>query len=278
MSSNKVIENINSSDKLFYRLFKEPLNQGLFEKLNDVSVEMYLVAITPRSGSSYFIDLLGKTNKLGEPGEYLNANLAPDIINNLQVDNFSDYWLNLIKRKSCETYFGIKASFFQFEPLIETGLDEILFKNRKIILLQRKNIVKQAISLYLATKSDIFHTNIEHSKDKWTVLDKIEYSDIEIWEWLKHIYKQELGWKKYLLNKNHLSLWYEDILKDPKKCVTNTLTFLNVKYSEEDVSIKSIFKKLKNDKNQEFYEVFLSKKSNIDCLGKLNILENRFND
>jgi len=276
MNPNKIIEQINSSDKLLFKLFKEPLNQELLEKLNKISVETHLIAITPRSGSSYFIDLLRKTNKMGEPGEYLNSNLVPDIINNLQVNNFYDFWVSLIKRKSCETGFGVKASFFQFEPLIETGLDELLFKNRKIILLQRKNIIKQAISLYLATQSNIFHTNIEHSKDKWAVLETIEYSNKDIQNWVKHIYNQELGWKKYLTNKSYLSLWYEDILNSPQDCVINTLSFLNLKPNEEDVNIKSIFKKLRNAKNQEFYEIFLSKKSNIDYLHKLTILDNRF--
>lgn len=276
MDSNKNIENIKKNARPLFKLFKEPLNPELLEKLKEVSVETYLVAITPRSGSSYFIDLLGKTSKLGEPGEYLNPNLIPDIAQALQANNFSDYWVKLINRKASETCFGVKASFFQFIPLIETEIDELLFNNSKIVLLKRKNIVKQGISLYLATQSEIFHTNIEHSEEKWKLLNSLEYCDKQIQSWIEHIHIQELGWGKYLKNKNHLSLWYEDIVKNPKNCVTNTLTFLNREYVEDDVVMTSVFKKLGNDKNQEFYEVFLSKKSNLEYLENLNIMEKRF--
>lgn len=276
MDFNKMIENINKNPRPLFKLFKEPLNQELLEKLNEISVETYLVAISPRSGSSYFIDLLGKTSRLGEPGEYLNPNLIPDMAVSLQANNFSDCWVNLINRKAGETCFGVKASFFHFMPLIETGLDELLFNNSKIILLKRKNIVRQAISLYLATKSDIFHTNIKHSTEKWKVLEEIEYNDKYIRHCIEHIYHQELGWSEYLKNKIYLPLWYEDILEDPKKCVTKTLEYLEREYVDDDVIMNSIFKKLANDKNQGFYESFLSKNVNLDYLGKLNILEKRF--
>jgi LPS sulfotransferase NodH len=270
------MENIKKNSRSLFKLFKEPLNQERLERLDEISVETYLVAITPRSGSSYFIDLLDKTSKMGEPGEYLNPNLIPNIAEVLQANDFSDYWVKLINRKARESCLGVKASFFQFLPLIETEIDELLFNNSKMILLKRQNIVKQGISLYLATQSDIFHTNIEHSEEKWKLLKTIEYSDKQIQSWIEHIHIQELGWGKYLRNKDYLSLWYEDIVKDPKNCIINTLDFLNREYLDDDVVMTSIFKKLGNDKNQEFYEVFLSKKSNLEYLEKLNILEKRF--
>lgn len=232
--------------------------------------------MTPRSGSSYLMDLFCKTNRLAEPGEYLNPCFVPNIATALQVDNLSDYWLKLLQNKGRGGVFGIKASYFHLMPLIETGLDELLFQNNKIILLQRKNIVKQAISLYLATQSNIFHTNIEHSDEKWKVLNQLEYSDEGIRSWLEHIYQQEQGWSKYLKHKEYLSLSYEDILINPKNCVTKALNYLSIEFVDNNICGESIFKKLGNDKNRQFYDNFLNNKSNLEFLAEHGLGKERF--
>lgn len=276
MDFEKNIVSVNNSHRELFKSFKETLTPSLLQQLNEVSIPTYFVAMTPRSGSSYLMDLFLKSNKLADPGEYLNPGFVPNIATALQVSNLADYWIKLIQKKGSETLFGVKVSFFHFVPLIETGLDEVLFQNNKIILLQRKNIVQQAISLYLATQSDIFHTNIEHSEEKWKLLDKIKYSDEGIKSWVEHIHHQELGWSKYLENKQYLSLWYEDILANPEMCVTKTLDFLGQDYSEQDICIESIFKKIANDKNAQFYDAFLSKKSNLEYLEACQLSNARF--
>lgn len=276
MNFEACLNKVNKSERDLFKLFKEDLNSQLLLQLNDISIPTYFVAMTPRSGSSYLMDLFLKTNKLAEPGEYLNPGFVPNIAMALQVNNLSDYWLELIKRKGSENLFGVKVSFFHFMPLIETGLDELFFENNKIIFLKRKNIVKQAISLYLATQSNIFHTNIEHSEEKWKHLDGIEYSDQGIRSWIEHIHLQELGWSKYLENKEYLPLWYEDILENPRTCVTESLEFLEQKYVVEDIHTESVFKKIGNDKNTQFYDAFLSEKSNIEYLIARNLSKERF--
>ena len=276
MKFETYINKVNKCERPLFKLFQEELTVDLLQQLNEVSEKTYFVAMTPRSGSSYLMDLFFKTNKLAEPGEYLNPGFVPNIATALQVRNLSDYWLKLLQNKGKGGIFGIKVSYFHLMPLIETGLDELLFQNNKIILLQRKNIVKQAISLYLATQSDIFHTNIEHSEEKWKTLEQLEYSDEGIRNWMEHIIRQEQGWKKYLEHKEYLSLSYEDILINPKNCVTKTLNFLSIEYVDNDIYGESIFKKIGNDKNRQFYETFLGKKTNLDFMTAHGLGSERF--
>ena len=274
---SRYINNIRKSNHNMFTLFEKSLTEDKLRELEKISTPTYLVAMTPRSGSSYFMDLLKKTEQLGDPGEYLNLSFIPNISTSLQVNNLSDYWIKLIERKKSTNIFGIKASFFHCHPLIETGLDELLFKDNKIIFLRRKNIVKQAVSLYLANTSNIFHTNISHSTDKWKQLDGVAYDNKLIRESIEHIYIQEKGWERYLINKEFLPLYYEDIVKAPNDCINNVLSFLNRSPVNEVIHTESIFKKIGNDKNEEFFQQFINEKSNVEYLSGLNLNEERFN-
>ena len=267
----------NSNNPLFKLFHEDDIDRKKLQKIDSISIQTYLIAMTPRSGSSYFSDLLKNTNQLAEPGEYLNPGFIPDIANAVQANNLSDYWVNLIEKKGSKGIFGVKTSFFHFMPLIETGLDQLFFKENKIIFLRRKNIVKQAISLHLATQSDIFHTNISHSKDKWELLSNIPYDNNLIKNWIDHINFQEKGWDNYLAKKEFIKLYYEDIVENPKNCVNNVIKYLNRTSIDTSSQPESIFKKIGNDKNEEFFQQFINEKSNIEYLSELNLNEERFN-
>ena len=270
------INKVNQSERELFKLFKKQIDEEGLRKIHDVSIDTYFVAMAPRSGSSYFMDLLQQTNQLGYPEEYLNTGFVPNISIAVEADNFSDYWVNLVKKRAGKNIFGIKVSFFHLLPLIETGLDEILFNHNKIIFLKRQSLIKQAISLYLANESNVFHTNINHSKDKWDVLNNIPYNNELIKNCIKHISVQETGWVSYLKNKVHLSVCYEDIADSPVESINKVLSFLDKEEMNSTNSTNSIFKKISSDKNIDFYDKFLGKDSNIEYLNELNIDSSRF--
>ena len=271
MNFDHYITKINTSNRPLFKSFTESINSEHLERLNSTSIKTYFVAMTPRSGSSYFVDLLKKTNLLGNPDEYFNPGLIDNTPAKQKSNNLVDYWLNLTQKNSHQDMFGLKISFFQFSPFLDTGLDKLFFKDNKIILLKRKNIVKQAISLYLATESTIFHTNTEHSEEKWNNLKSVEYNNEKIKNWIKHIEKQERGWDYYLKNKNFLPLYYEDIINDPEYCIKKSLEFLQPEHPRYDISTDSVFEKIGSERNIGFYNKFLSIKNNSSFLQELNI-------
>ncbi|NIV10794.1 MAG: hypothetical protein GWN62_05755, partial [Aliifodinibius sp.] len=76
----------------------------------------YIVAMTPRSGSSYLCSVLEGTRRLGAPGEFLNREFIPNIVKKIPGRNASEYLLNVSKAKKTRNgVFGVKASWFQFE-------------------------------------------------------------------------------------------------------------------------------------------------------------------
>ncbi|NIV10795.1 MAG: hypothetical protein GWN62_05760, partial [Aliifodinibius sp.] len=61
--------------------------------------------------------------------------------------------------------------------------------------LTRRNLAAQAVSLYKATASNVFHTNIKHEREALHKLEMLEYDFKKIQRWYWHIALQEQGWK-----------------------------------------------------------------------------------
>lgn len=273
-------QRISVSDKKVFQIFETPLitNNDLETYRETENGKMaYLVAITPRSGSSFFCDLLEKTGFLGRPNEWLNPNLMPSMLSTRPATNVVQHLTNMRKFTSSPNgVFSIKASFFQFVPMIDSGLDQLIFDHFKIIKLFRKNLLQQAISLYIATETDVFHTNITHDQEKLSKVETFEYDDDKLKEWIKHIYRQELGWSRYLGAKQHLTIYYEDLIADLDGYIQKVSAYLGVPLEKQINPDESVFKKLGFDRSESIYHQFLSKEANIEFLNSLKIHPERY--
>jgi LPS sulfotransferase NodH len=129
----------------------------------------FLICITPRSGSTYLRDLLLQTRSAGRPYEFLNLDRVTSRLQKVNVaesissTSFLQYLHCILdvqtpRGGSC----GITTSYYQFLPLIETGLDRALFQDFRIIHLLRRQLVEQAVSLYLAVETGIFQCFRNH--------------------------------------------------------------------------------------------------------------------
>ena len=70
----------------------------------------------------------------------------------------------------------------------------------KYIYLTRRDLAAQAISLYKATETSVFHTNVQHSEEAISKLRSLQYDYEKIKEWYVHIDRQEKGWQAYFFN------------------------------------------------------------------------------
>lgn len=267
------------SDKKLFKIFDIPtFTEEDLQKYREAMGKLsYMVAITPRSGSSYFCDLLAKTGKLGKPSEWINSNLMPGMIKTRPANNVVQHITNMRNLTSKpDGVFGIKASFFQYSPIIDTGLDQLLFDQFKIIKLFRKNILLQAISLYIATETDVFHTNIQHDMIKLSKIDSFEYDNEKLWEWIRHIYKQEVEWIKYLAGRSHMTIYYEDLINDVPAHIKKVSDYLGIIIEQEINPEDSVFKKLGFDRSESIYNQFINNNKNVDFMGELGISSDRY--
>jgi len=226
-----------------------------FEELPDPR-SSYVIAMTPRSGSSFFCDVLKKTKNFGNPDERLNQGFLPNILERIPGPNADIYLRNLLRfGRTRNGISGLKTSWFQFENFTRAMAEPQAFTKLRFVYLYRRDLPQQAVSLYLATESNVFHTNIAHTEDELGKLQRLEYNYAAIDKWHEHILRQERGWKNYFDENgiNPLSISYEDIVDDLPCVLRRFARHVGVQPKNAVVPAEqSIFKKIGDARNYEW--------------------------
>lgn len=247
------------------------------------STKPYILFFTPRSGSSYLAELLSKTDRLGQPEEFLNQDLAPLSLKHIaetgcEIKHVIDYLTWLIRNRSSDNgVFGLKVSYGCHRPFIRAGLDNPLFGRFTPIALFRKNILKQAVSLYVAVSTGLFHTNISHSQE---VLDKVRalpYDQERLRFWVQHVAVQEAAIGNYIEKEglNCVQLTYEQVCHEPEMVIRNIAKRLNVQLGEMSCDSPTVFQKVRTKTNDTLIEQFMSDASNLSFVETLGLDESR---
>ncbi|MFZ2727241.1 MAG: Stf0 family sulfotransferase [Methylococcaceae bacterium] len=220
----------------------------------------YIIAITPRSGSSYLSDVMTHTENLGSPAELLSQTVISNVLKTISGRNPDDYLRNAMRlRKSRNSVAGLKASWFQFRNFKDCVTDKNYLVDFKYIYLIRRDLNAQAVSLYRATASNVFHTNIKHSEEAINKLNALEYDFNEIKKWHKHIVDQEQGWQKFFYENSivPLCIFYEDIEADILAVLKRIAHYIGV--SADSIALPektSVFEKVSDNRNIEWTHHF----------------------
>jgi len=141
---------------------------------------------------------------------------------------------------------GLKASWFQFNDFRMSMQNPELLTEYRYIYLTRRDLAAQAVSLYRATATDVFHTNIKHSEEKLKKLKKLKFNYEKIEFWCKHIQVQERGWSDFFTAHRiyPLCINYEEIEEDAASVVKRIFTYLSITPPAKPTPLESIFRKL----------------------------------
>ncbi len=218
----------------------------------------YIIAFTPRSGSSYLCDLLKNVKRFGMPDELLHGEFIPNIMENIPGRTPDEFIRNVLRRqKSKNGVSGLKASWFQFELFAQAMEDPVRLKDKdyRYIYLTRRDAFSQAVSLYRATATSVFHTNVPISPEAIHRLETLEYDFAEISRWYDHIAVQERGWQEYFYENRifPLCITYEDIEQDALQVLQRIATFVEV--APHGIAMPeqpSVFEKLGDTRNVEW--------------------------
>jgi len=273
-------------DTVFAAFKRWKLTPAMLYKLEVVLSEKipYIINFTPRSGSSFLADCLTRSKLAGVPDEYLNPDFVPGMIDILRkrgrsVDRFIEYMMWMLQMRSTKNgVVGVKVSYFQFKPFIDTGLDRLFFGRFKPFLLSRRNIIKQAVSLYIATETQLFHTNVDNPVERIEAARHLEYNQTRIRYWVEHVWLQEIGWNKYF-QRNVVKpavIEYDDLMRAPAMVVGHILEQLGVLPDDMPNVAESAFKIVRTERNTELASIFLSDDANREYLSSMGISEDRF--
>ena len=126
--------------------------------------------------------------------------------------------------------------------------------NLKYVYLYRRDVAQQAVSLYKATETSVFHTNKEYSTDTLEKFKNIEDDFVKINEWKKHIEVQELGWRNFFQeNKIYpLMISYEEIDADAGGCINSIASYLDITTPSDYKIPTTVFEKLRDRTSLEY--------------------------
>jgi LPS sulfotransferase NodH len=190
----------------------------------------YCILITPRSGSTWLCRRLARLDVLSCPEEYFNAD---EFINTLKFNPGRDIYevFDIVAGKNCTNagIFGFKMSYFDLEEFErEAKLLEVMPGEKHFFYLSRRNFVAQAISLYTAVESQVFHAYNEPKERSRR--PEVPYDDDKIMYWACHILQQEFGISQWL-RANRIKpvrLKYEELLEDVDGAIAKIADELDV--------------------------------------------------
>jgi LPS sulfotransferase NodH len=215
----------------------------------------YIIAMTPRSGSSHLCDVLKNAKLMGRPGEMLSQLFIPNIAKSAPGRDPDEYLRQVMKATQSRTGIsGLKASWFQFNDFTSAMAQPLAFKQFRFIHLTRRDLAAQAVSLYCATETNVFHTNIEHSETALGKLADLEYDFAKIKVWQEHILVQEKGWQQYFARHGifPLAITYEDIEADVVAVARRIAAYIGRPRAAGEASAESIFRKIGERRNVEW--------------------------
>jgi trehalose 2-sulfotransferase len=176
----------------------------------------YQIFFTPRSGSSWLTGVLSSTKLLGDPGEYFNPNFLLPNARAFNANSLARYIAMLKRRRVKGQTFGFEITYLQ---LLKTFGSEKNYYSHfgpdvASFYLVRKDIVKQAISLWKMVDTKVSHSVQIQKTDIHNADQMLRYDQHEIKRWLLHIHQQELGLNRFfpLYGYQPVRLYYEDMM------------------------------------------------------------------
>ena len=175
----------------------------------------YQIFFTPRSGSSWLTGVLSSTMALGVPDEYFNPDFLLPNARSLNANNLTRYIAMLKRKRAQGGVFGFEITYFQ---MLKTFGSELFYRQHfgphiPAFYLFRKDIVKQAISLWKLADARIGHSTHVKQADIAKVDAILNYNQVEIRKWIMHILRQEVGFNRFFGQFGYKPerLCYEDI-------------------------------------------------------------------
>jgi len=176
--------------------------------------KLYIIATTSRSGSTHLCRMLTSTGRLGEPAEYYNVRVKPERMQLWNAADDVDYFRQMLLRTSTANgACGLKAATLAFENFRrELGpIFELL--RPTYIWLRRRDVLRQAISLYRAEATDVWHWH--NGQPKPSACPPLDAARIK--RCRRQIEQANDAWARWFADENifPLKLWYEDVIAAP---------------------------------------------------------------
>ncbi|MDD5271544.1 MAG: Stf0 family sulfotransferase [Methylovulum sp.] len=194
----------------------------------DPKLQNYIICFSSRCGANYLSDLLAMDGQMGNAGLALNYDVVIAHSEKQGFRHIQDYVAWLIKHTtSAQKIFGTKLVWEQLYFLTKIGVIPHIIKSPRFIHIHRKDVVGQAIAIYISTQ-----TGQASSKQN---PPSVKFNPQQIIRLIETI---ELSHSKFMMyfklfNANYINIAYEDILSNEAGAVKNIVQSLGINLAEE---------------------------------------------
>jgi LPS sulfotransferase NodH len=201
--------------------------------------------------------MLKDTGVLGKPDEWFNPESISVVMRRLKADSFEDYIHKMFERgKTVNNVFGVELTPLHYEEYLEKKYFKEYFEtDTKYILLMRQDIVAQAISLWKANESKIFHS-VEGDAQ-----NSMKFSEWAIKRWVTHILQHENKMAEILEEKNlrPIRISYEFMASNPAAVINLIASDLIDMKLVRNPSTTNAYRKLADSNSEELAAEFYHK-------------------
>lgn len=234
--------------------------------------KVLIIASTGRSGSHMLGHALHENKNFGFPLEYVNPGNIAEWKRRLGKDDFKEVLSEIQQRRTSQNgVFGIKIHYSHIKMF--GGFDQLkeMFPDAFYVLLTRKDVLKQAISLSIAGQTGVWISGQE------PVTDNPQYNFKDIDKCLSETICENASWRYILAaNKcNHIEMSFDFVRNNLASSIEQIAKFMDIEVALDSIPKEQITKKQSNNINNEWEKRFLSDYNEselFDCR-KPNVLD-----
>jgi LPS sulfotransferase NodH len=214
---------MNHFDAAFRRDTNQPSITVKYYRKNSRVKKTYAILMTPRSGSTWLTHEIASYQRLSCPDEYFNPLLIHNIIEKNGSRNIGECFdIVSTNMSTAGGVFGFEITYFSLlEIEEEADLLSLMLGEKFFFYLTRKNFVAQAISLFVAQETGLFHLTNQENPEMLAQRPEISYDGEKIMSWCGHILQQEYGFQKWIAERNlHVvPIIYEEMVENIKAVI-----------------------------------------------------------
>ena len=174
----------------------------------------------------------------------------------LSVKTYEEYFRDKVTRLTSEKgVFMAKCDWPQYAPLYASGIHATYMQNAVFFYLTRSDVLAQAISRYIATTVNYFHSP-EGKTD--ALKEDVPFSYDGIFEHLNHLVRMQSDWERFFACEGILAhrIAYEEIDADPAAVIRRVATALGM--SLDNVKVDTDYKVVRTEQNERLRDAFVT--------------------
>lgn len=235
-------------------LYEEQFSDSLdFQKVDKAS-KFLVIASTGRCGSHMLGHALHATGQFGFPLEYAHPSNVAEWKRRLAVQDLDTLMVRLQqKRTSPNGVFSIKVHYPHIKQFGSFAQLQSVFPNAHYVLLSRHDVLKQAVSLSIASQTGVW---IAGQKPR---MENPEYNFEHINNCLKRTILNNASWRYCLAasGSQYIELDFDSVKDQLAGTIGRIAEFMGVQVLPEQIPSQQVTKKQSNPLNKEWEQRFI---------------------